>query len=139
MGTPVVPRRDSSHARITDPPPRVIAHAVVGNGRPQVVASWRPKQVPAPVELPAPVAVELPAEVPLVLPTLPPAVTRIEPIRPPMPVRSFAEPFADALEPRWPAGALFGIAGLLLAPLGGVWLGYRQARASKAASQLVGS
>jgi hypothetical protein len=34
-------------------------------------------------------------------------------------------------------GALFGIAGLLLGPIAGVWLGYRQARATKAASQLV--
>jgi hypothetical protein len=34
-------------------------------------------------------------------------------------------------------GALFGIAGLLLAPIAGVWLGQRQARAAKAASRLV--
>ena len=39
--------------------------------------------------------------------------------------------------PGWPAGLLFGIAGLLLAPLGGVWLGHRQARAAKTAAQLV--
>jgi hypothetical protein len=41
------------------------------------------------------------------------------------------------VEPGWPAGALFGLAGLLLAPIAGVWVGYRQARASRAASQLV--
>lgn len=42
------------------------------------------------------------------------------------------------VEPGWPAGLLFGIAGLLLAPIGGVWLGWRQARAARSASQLVG-
>jgi hypothetical protein len=29
---------------------------------------------------------------------------------------------------------LFGIAGLLLAPVGGMWMGHRQARAAKVAS-----
>lgn len=41
------------------------------------------------------------------------------------------------VRPGWPMGALFGIAGLLLAPIGGVWLGHRQARAAKTAAQLV--
>ncbi len=41
------------------------------------------------------------------------------------------------VQPGWPVGALFGIAGLLLAPLAGVWLGHRQARAARSASELV--
>jgi hypothetical protein len=39
----------------------------------------------------------------------------------------------------WPAGVIFGIAGLLMAPIGGIWLGQRQARASRTVSQLVSS
>ncbi len=45
--------------------------------------------------------------------------------------------FWGRVQPGWPAGLLFGLAGLLLAPIGGVWLGWRQARAARAASQLV--
>jgi hypothetical protein len=36
-------------------------------------------------------------------------------------------------------GAMWGLAGLLLAPLAGIWLGYRQARADKAGAQLESS
>ena len=50
-----------------------------------------------------------------------------------------AASYWGTLTPGWPAGALFGIAGLILAPIGGVWLGHRQARAVKGASQLVRS
>lgn len=35
--------------------------------------------------------------------------------------------------------SLWGLAGLLLAPLGGILLGYRQARANKAAAELKSS
>jgi hypothetical protein len=42
-----------------------------------------------------------------------------------------------AAAPSLPGGALFGLAGLILAPIAGAWLGYRQARASRAAAQLV--
>ncbi|MBJ7336268.1 hypothetical protein [Mycolicibacterium sp.] len=45
--------------------------------------------------------------------------------------------FWGTIRPGWPAGVLFGLAGLLLAPIAGVWLGHRQARAVKSASQLV--
>jgi len=40
------------------------------------------------------------------------------------------------LRPAFPGELVFGIAGLLLAPLAGVWLGYRQARATEAADQV---
>lgn len=36
------------------------------------------------------------------------------------------------LRPAFPGGLVFGIAGLLIGPLAGVWLGYRQARAAEA-------
>jgi hypothetical protein len=39
------------------------------------------------------------------------------------------------LRPAFPGELVFGIAGLLLAPLAGLWLGYRQARAAEAADQ----
>lgn len=41
------------------------------------------------------------------------------------------------LRPAFPGGLVFGMAGLLVAPLAGVWLGYRQARSAEAADQLV--
>jgi hypothetical protein len=44
--------------------------------------------------------------------------------------------FWGKVEPGWPVGVLFGIAGLLLAPIGGVWLGHRQARAAKASANV---
>lgn len=44
--------------------------------------------------------------------------------------------FWGKIEPGWPVGVLFGIAGLLLAPVAGVWLGHRQARAAKVSSNL---
>ena len=42
-----------------------------------------------------------------------------------------------AAAPSQPGGVLFGLAGLILAPIAGALLGYRQARASRAAAQLV--
>jgi hypothetical protein len=45
--------------------------------------------------------------------------------------------FWGKVQSGWPASVLFGIAGLLLAPVGGMWLGHRQARAAKVASQLI--
>jgi hypothetical protein len=44
--------------------------------------------------------------------------------------------FWGKVEPGWPIGVLFGIAGLLLAPIAGVWLGHRQARAAEVSSNL---
>jgi hypothetical protein len=40
------------------------------------------------------------------------------------------------LRPAFPGGLVFGLAGLLVGPLAGVWLGYRQARAAAAVDQL---
>ena len=49
----------------------------------------------------------------------------------------FVDQIWAPLRPTFGSGLLFGIAGLVIMPLAGVWLGYRQARAAKAASYLV--
>jgi hypothetical protein len=73
-------------------------------------------------------------------PVTPPAVTPqlLPPDRldVPPPQRAVAMLWAAAAPGR-PGGVLFGLAGLILAPIAGAWLGYRQARASRAAAQLV--
>jgi hypothetical protein len=56
------------------------------------------------------------------------------PPSPPQPLLRTVESLWAAAEPARPDGILWGIAGLLLAPIAGAWLGYRQARASKAAA-----
>ncbi|GAB7070047.1 hypothetical protein JCM12141A_43360 [Mycolicibacterium hodleri] len=85
---------------------------------PRFVVAVRPPVAPilAPVATPAPVAVRAAPAPPLELP---------------------APPSWATVRPGWPTGTIFGIAGLLLAPIAGVWLGHRQARATKSASQLV--
>jgi hypothetical protein len=78
------------------------------------------------VDVPAP---PVPAPPPVVVPT-----TKLEP---PALQRAVSSLWAAAAAPSRPGGVVFGIAGLLLAPIAGAWLGYRQARASRAAAQLV--
>ncbi|KAA0100738.1 hypothetical protein CIW49_04030 [Mycolicibacterium sp. P1-18] len=115
----------------TRPTPRV----VVGNGRP-------PAPVRVPVDAAAP-PVPPRAIVAVPPPVAPIAVTVAAPA--PMTVRTAPAPRLhlpaprpwEAVRPGWPTGTIFGIAGLLLAPIAGMWLGHRQARASKSASQLV--
>jgi hypothetical protein len=72
---------------------------------------------------------------------VPPAALPAAP--PPTALREAASPepeFVDRiwspLRPAFPGGLVFGIAALVLGPLAGVWLGYRQARAAGAAAQL---
>jgi hypothetical protein len=74
-----------------------------------------------------------PAPAPLPAPSPAPAIARPVEWSPETPVTSLW----GRVQPNWPAGLIFGIAGLLLAPLGGIWLGHRQARASRTASELV--
>jgi hypothetical protein len=111
------------------PSPRV----VVGNGRP-----------PAPVRAPAEVSV--PPTQPRSVVTVPPLVVQtVAPVAAlaPMTVQAApAPPFElpapppwATVRPSWPTGTIFGIAGLLLAPIAGMWLGHRQARATKSALQ----
>jgi hypothetical protein len=126
--------------RVTTP---VVAPRVTfGDGRSPGLLSGRPQDLPAPVGVDTTVvqlAPVLPVEPPAA-PLPPPAV--LTPIQAPA-VRVGWSPetpvasFWGHVETGWPAGVIFGIAGLLLAPIGGIWLGQRQARATRAASQLV--
>jgi hypothetical protein len=72
------------------------------------------------------------------------------PVSAPLPTPTFVHPIEwspetpvtslwGRVQPGWPAGLVFGIAGLLLAPIGGIWLGQRQARATRTAEELVSS
>lgn len=106
----------------------------VGNGRSPGLLSGRddprvtgsgPAFIPSPelapsTVVPAPVAPQAP-------PPIQPAAER----------HPFIEAIPAPLQPAFPGGLLFGIAGLVLMPLAGVWVGYRQARATRAASQLI--
>ena len=112
----------------------VAPRVVVGNGRTpeaRVETSFVPTQ-------PLPVAVAPRPLTPVAPPAAMPEPMTEQAVSVPEP-RS--EPPAAALwskvKPTWPTGAIFGIAGLLLAPIAGMWLGHRQARAAKSASQLV--
>ncbi len=51
--------------------------------------------------------------------------------------QEFIDQIWAPLRPTFGSDLLFGLAGLVILPLSGVWLGYRQARAAKAASYLV--
>ncbi|MDF2828892.1 MAG: hypothetical protein K0R01_2175, partial [Mycobacterium sp.] len=116
----------------------VSPRVVVGNGRvpgegsidrvePPVVQA---PVIPSNVEPPAPVVA--PAEPPAVLP-LPAPVSPVDQSSKAAPPLMTAPPATGGI------GAMWGLAGLLLAPLAGIWLGYRQARATKAADQLTTS
>ncbi|HYO04642.1 MAG TPA: hypothetical protein VET27_23335 [Mycobacterium sp.] len=120
--------------------PQVMAPLVtVGNGRSPGLPTTRPGDLPARI-------VGGPA-VPQTVTALPapPEGSSVTPPQPLLAVEPAPWPLAGtpvaslwgSVQPGWPAGVLFGIAGLLLAPIAGVWLGHRQARAVKAASQLV--
>ncbi|WP_029114996.1 hypothetical protein [Mycobacterium sp. URHB0044] len=100
----------------------------VGNGRSPGILSGQPREAPSPA---APV--ETPAPAPPPPAPAPPPTVRLEE---PMLQRAVSSLWAAAA-PYQPGGVLFGLAGLVLAPLAGAWLGFRQARASKAAAQLV--
>jgi hypothetical protein len=110
---------------VTSPPVRV------GNGRsPGILTNSRettPSRAGAgPTYVPGPAAAPPPEPAPA-----PPPPSEPEPL-----LRTVESCWADA-EPTRPGGAVWGIAGLILAPIAGAWLGYRQARASKAAGQLI--
>ena len=118
-------------------PPLVSPRVVVGNGRTPTPVRARieapaspPPQAVAAAPLPA-----APVVAPLVAPT--PQTVTVVPGSPRFELPS--PPPWTTVTPSWPSGTIFGIAGLLLAPIAGMWLGWRQARASKSAAQLVGS
>ena len=139
----------SGGAAITEPNglPFTAPPVTFGNGRTPGLLTGAPDDAPpqAAVEpagagdpTVAPVVEALPpppAPSPPQPPSPPPPAVRLE-VAPPW-QRTVASWWATAAEPNRPGGIGFGIAGLILAPLAGIWLGYRQARASRAAAQLV--
>jgi hypothetical protein len=80
-----------------------------------------------------PVEVAVPAITPPVVTPQPPPPYRLEAT----PAQHMAASLWVAAALGLPGGLLFGLAGLILAPIAGAWLGYRQARASRAAAQLI--
>jgi predicted lipid-binding transport protein (Tim44 family) len=100
----------------------------VGNGRSPGILTGRPERAPRPTgTAPNVAAVTQPAA------HLPPT-DRLD-VAPTE--RMVVASLWAAAAPGLPGGLLFGLAGLFLAPIAGAWLGYRQARASRAASQLI--
>lgn len=107
-----------------------------GNGRTPGVSHAPPEESPITVSSPPAPVYLAPAPLPLSLPSVPlnpPANTSgLQPA-----ATEFIDQIWAPLRPTFGGGLLFGIAGLVIMPLAGVWLGYRQARAAKAASYLV--
>jgi hypothetical protein len=102
-----------------------------GNGRTPGVLKTAPGNtaVGNPVPAPASSAPAPPPPAPISPPT---ALMAVEPAS-----QEFIDRIWAPLRPTFGSGLLFGLAGLVIMPLSGVWLGYRQARAAKAASKLV--
>lgn len=119
----------------------VVPRVTVGDGRtPRHLAPEPPELRPSAVAVAdtvSPAAPEPVASDPARLPAL-----WLEPVSPRAPRQAWVPDnpvtslWGDA-EAGWPAGVIFGIAGLLLAPVGGVLLGRRQAKASRSASHLI--
>lgn len=110
-----------------------------GNGRTPGLLSRRSGRVQLaagavpPAAEPVPVIVAAPA----LPPPSAPGPGQIIPLSDEQRGPAYIEGLWAPIQPAFPGGLLFGIAGLVLMPLAGVWLGYRQARASRAASELV--
>jgi hypothetical protein len=130
---PAVPARPASGGGGASPvtaAPSVTPPAVtVGNGRSPGILTGRPAHAPrrtgtAPNMAPA---------------VTPPAATQLPPTDrlDVAPAERMVASLWAAAAPGRPGGLLFGLAGLFLAPIAGAWLGYRQARASRAAAQLI--
>jgi hypothetical protein len=131
--------------------PVVAPKVTFGDGRSPGLLSQRPGEPPAQMgpeptiaqPLPAVPASPAPTLLPM-LPMLPMQPTQTALVRP-LTMESTPWPLSETpvtsfwgkAQLGWPVSVLFGIVGLLLAPIGGVWLGYRQARAAKSASDLV--
>jgi hypothetical protein len=120
-----------SPARVDAPAsPRV----VVGNGRVPGEGSIDRLEPPAVHEPAMPSDGVLPAaRVPVNVPATAPQPA---PSRPVDQSSEMVTPLFTAPPATGAVGAMWGLAGLIVAPLAGIWLGYRQARANKAADQL---
>ena len=138
---PVVPARrgaeggggggGSGAAAVTAPgaSPFTAPPVTIGNGRSPGILTGPHEDAPSRA---APDVGDPAVTPPTVTPQLPPP-SRLD-VAPPQ--RTVAALWAAAAPGR-PGGVLFGLAGLILAPIAGAWLGYRQARASRAAAKLV--
>jgi hypothetical protein len=134
QAAPKSPVSSSSGSRSPRIVPVFVAPKVTfGNGRHPApgpgmdsVPQWQQTQPEAP--LPPPVAV-VPQPAPLGIPQPAP--------RPAAPLDLSARHAWDSNRPGQPWTSWFGLAGLLLIPLAGAALGYRQARAAKLAAGLV--
>lgn len=107
-----------------------------GNGRtPGLLSSARPgAEISAEAPGQAVLAVPEAATAPIVLPPAPP--TELPNVGAESKLPWISSEVWSPIGPGDNSGALFGLAGLLLIPLAGVWLGYRQAMASRAAASL---
>jgi hypothetical protein len=112
--------------------PIVVPRVIFGDGRsPGLLSVAEPAPTQPISAAPAPAPLAEPTGAPLVAPT------QLTMDASPWPLSETAvATFWGKVEPGWPVGVLFGIAGLLLAPIAGVWLGHRQARAAKVTSAL---
>jgi hypothetical protein len=107
-----------------------------GNGRtPGLLSSGRPgAEIPAEAPGRAVPAAPEAAIAPIVLPPTPP--TGLPNVGAESKLPWIVSEAWSPIGPGDNSGALFGLAGLLLIPLAGVWLGYRQAMAARAAASL---
>lgn len=129
VGAPKPPAGSSGSRSPATAPAFVAPKVTFGNGRhPEPAPDIPAGPAPQPVAVPPPVAV-VPQPAPLGI-LQPPA-------RPSAPVDLSALHAWDTTRPGQPWTSWFGLAGLLLIPLAGAALGYRQARAAKAAAGLV--
>lgn len=139
----VAPRRSSGRSTaVQSVTARVAPRVTVGDGRtPRHLATDRAdvSSTPsAPAETVSLAAPEPAESAPAALPSLwlEPVSPRAAPRHAWAPDNPVTSLWGDA-QPDWPAGVIFGIAGLFLAPVGGVLLGRRQAKASRSASQMI--
>jgi len=130
---PAVPARPVSGgggaSPVTAAPPIGPPAVTVGNGRSPGILTGRPERAPRPT-----------GTTPNVAPAVTqPAATHLPPTDrlDVAPAERMVASLRTAAAPGRPGGLLFGLAGLILAPIAGAWLGYRQARASRAAAQLI--
>jgi hypothetical protein len=114
---------------VTAAPPVAPPAVTVGNGRSPGILTGRPERAPRST-----------GTTPNVAPAVTqPAATHLPPTDRlnVAPAERMVASLWAAAAPGQPGGLLFGLAGLFLAPIAGTWLGYRQARASRAAAQLI--
>jgi hypothetical protein len=124
--------------------PIVTPLVTFGDGRSPRFLSERPGgELPIQVGRPEPIVAAALRVIPA--PPAPQLAQQAAAVLPPLTMAAMPRPLSETpatsswgkVQSSWPASVLFGIAGLLLAPVGGMWLGHRQARAAKVASQLI--